>query len=99
MSFAHVFPIAAFAAASDISATHKFTEQIMAIDTTYQFDITVQVNDPEALRKAAMAHKDARPDDTFLKADGSTNVGACLVMFLDRDVPGCTILGSSAAEV
>lgn len=65
----------------------------------YQFDMSIRIDNPETLRQAAMAHEDADASDTFLKEDGSINIGACLVMLLDPGkLPGCTIHGSGAEE-
>jgi len=69
--------------------------------TDYDFLLWTKAYDPDTLRRAALAHEDADPEQTFLNEDGTVDVESCLVMMLDPGhLQGCDIQhsGASVAE-
>lgn len=62
----------------------------------WEFSTLLEVHDPEALRQAALAHRDAPADDE-LTNKGEVDIRACLVILLQPGaLPGCGILESTA---
>ena len=63
----------------------------------WDFTMALRVHDAETLRRAALKHEDAAPDDTFLDDEGNVDIQACLIMLLDPGtVPGCSVHESTA---
>lgn len=62
----------------------------------WNFSMWVEVNDPWALRDAALVHPDRDPDDDLIDLEGAVDINACLVLLLDNPIPGCEISRSSA---
>lgn len=67
----------------------------------WTFTANLRVWDPKQLVEAARAHPDAAgmPTEDFYGADGEVDINACLVMMLDRSMPGATIEASWAEEI
>lgn len=64
----------------------------------WEFSALLKVQDPEALRQAALSHLDCDPDATLM-VRGEVDIRACLVILLDPSVlPGCEIIESTAEE-
>jgi hypothetical protein len=65
----------------------------------WDFTLSLTVEQPEELLRAAMAHPHAEGmlRDEFLNDDGTIDIESCLVMLLDPGhLPGCDIIDSSA---
>lgn len=58
----------------------------------YHFSLFLVVEDPPALRAAAMAHEDCDPDDSLLGEEGEVRIGDCLSILLDPgSLSGCNV--------